>query len=83
MTGTGFEHPGEEARLEADWYELQAGRIGREQEAFDLWRRQYSHELPHEGLTMVLPVKIYRNSERTWIGTPDEAMDKRKVIAGS
>ena len=67
--------------------ELQAGRIGREQEAFDLWRQQYNHERPHEALGMLTPAEIYQNSERLWIGTPDDidygAMDKRKVAVGT
>jgi hypothetical protein len=66
---------------------LQAGRIGREQEAFDLWRQQYNHERPHEALGMLTPAEIYQNSERLWIGTPDDidygAMDKRKVAVGT
>jgi putative transposase len=67
--------------------ELQAGRIGRDQEAFDLWRDQYNHERPHEALGMVPPGEIYRKSERPWQGTPEDidygAMDARKVAKGT
>jgi len=67
--------------------ELQAVRIGREQEAFDLWRQQYNHERPHEALGMLTPAEIYRNSDRLWTGTPDDidygAIDKRKVAVGT
>ena len=36
---------------------------------------------------MLTPAEIYQNSERLWIGTPDDidygAMDKRKVAVGT
>ena len=35
--------------------ELEAGRIGRDQAAFDLWRDQYNTERPHEALGMRVP----------------------------
>jgi transposase InsO family protein len=67
--------------------ELQAGRIGRDQEAFDLWRHEYNHERPHESLGMVPPAERYHPSERPWKGTPDDidygGMDRRKVMARS
>lgn len=63
--------------------ELQGGRIGRDQEAFDVWRNQYNHERPHEGLGMRRPAEVYRNSTRIWKGTPDDidygSMSARKV----
>ncbi len=52
--------------------ELQAGRIGRDQEAFDLWRHQYNTERPHEALAMARPAEIYTPSARKYQGTPDE-----------
>ena len=52
--------------------ELQAGRIGRDQEAFDLWRHEYNHERPHESLGMDRPAEHYRPSDRKYEGTPDE-----------
>ena len=52
--------------------ELQAGRIGRDQEAFDLWRHQYNTERPHDSLAMACPAEIYRPSERLYTGTPEE-----------
>lgn len=63
--------------------ELQGGRIGRDQAAFDLWRDQYNHERPHEGLGMRRPAEVYRNSIRMWLGTPDDidygSMSARRV----
>lgn len=50
--------------------ELQAGRIGRDQAAFDLWREEYNHERPHEALGMKTPGEIYRPSARRYEGTP-------------
>lgn len=52
--------------------ELQSGRIGRDQHAFDLWRHQYNHERPHEALAMACPAEIYIKSERTFQGSPDQ-----------
>lgn len=52
--------------------ELQSGRIGRDQEAFDLWRHEFNSERPHEALGMARPADIYRPSEREYKGTPDE-----------
>jgi transposase InsO family protein len=52
--------------------ELQSGRIGRDQAAFDLWRNEYNHERPHEALGMKRPAEVYSNSTRIWSGTPDD-----------
>ena len=63
--------------------ELQSGRIGRDQAAFDLWRNEYNHERPHEALAMKRPAEVYANSTRIWCGTPDDidygGMATRKV----
>ena len=63
--------------------ELQSGRIGRDQAAFDLWRNEYNHERPHEALAMKRPAEVYSNSTRIWSGTPDDidygGMATRKV----
>jgi hypothetical protein len=63
--------------------ELQGGRIGRDQNAFDLWRGQYNNERPHEALGMKRPAEVYRPSNRCYEGTPDQldygSMDTRKV----
>ncbi len=63
--------------------ELEAGRIGRDQSAFDLWRHQYNTERPHEALGMAVPAEIYCPSERIYHGTPLQlhygAMDTRRV----
>jgi putative transposase len=52
--------------------ELQSGRIGRDQAAFDMWRDEYNHERPHEALGMKRPAEVYQNSTRIWSGTPDD-----------
>ena len=50
--------------------ELEAGRIGRDQAAFDLWRDEYNTQRPHEALGMRVPAEVYRPSARAYIGTP-------------
>jgi transposase InsO family protein len=52
--------------------ELQAGRIGRDQAAFDLWREKYNHERPHEALGMKTPGEVYQPSPRRYAGTPED-----------
>jgi putative transposase len=63
--------------------ELQAGRIGREQAAFDLWRQEYNEERPHEALGLKTPAQVYRSSPRPYQGTPDDldygSADTRRV----
>jgi transposase InsO family protein len=63
--------------------ELEAGRIGRDQAAFDLWRHQYNTERPHQALCMAVPSSIYRPSSRSYQGTPSQlhygAMETRRV----
>jgi len=63
--------------------ELQAGRIGRDQAAFDLWREQYNRERPHEALGMRVPAEVYRPSARAYEGTPEDldysGMEMRRV----
>jgi transposase InsO family protein len=63
--------------------ELEAGRIGRDQAAFDQWRHQYNTERPHEALGMAVPSECYRPSQRPYQGTPEQldygAMETRRV----
>ncbi len=63
--------------------ELQGGRIGRDQNAFDIWRHEYNTERPHEALQMKRPAEVYQPSCRTYEGTPDQldygSMETRKV----
>jgi transposase InsO family protein len=63
--------------------ELQAGRIGRDQQAFDLWRHEFNHIRPHESLGMKCPADVWVPSTRTYSGNPDgldyEGMETRKV----
>lgn len=51
--------------------ELQCGRMGRSQEAFDQWRQEFNTQRPHEALNMATPAEIYRPSEKVYQGTPE------------
>ncbi len=68
-------------------HELQAGRIGRDQAAFDLWRQEFNTERPHEALGMRLPAEVYQPSSRPFHGTPEDidygSMDTRRVHRGT
>lgn len=75
---------GAHERMHLDVFrELQSGRAGWSQEAFDVWRHQFNTERPHEALAMARPCEIYRPSERVFDGTPHEldygAMETRRV----
>jgi putative transposase len=63
--------------------ELQNGRVGRDQDAPDLWRHEHNTERPHEALGLAGPADLYHPSERPYEGTPDELdygeMDTRRV----
>ena len=57
---------------------------GRQQEAFDRFRREYNQERPHEALEMQTPADCYQPSPRSFparVAEPeyDEAMEVRKV----
>jgi putative transposase len=53
------------------------------QAALDLWRHEFNHERPHQALEMRCPAQLYRPSERSFKGNPDEltyaAMSTRPV----
>ena len=63
--------------------ELQGGRVGRDQAAFDVWREEYNTERPHEALGMRVPAEVYQRSACAYEGTPTEidygGMETRKV----
>ena len=65
--------------------ELEGGRAGRDQAAFDLWREEYNTERPHEALAMRVPAEVYQRSTRGYEGTPTEidygGMETRNVTA--
>ena len=48
------------------------GGLTEQQAALDVWRDSFNRERPHEALAMRTPSEIYRNSERSYVGTPDE-----------
>lgn len=80
-------HPqdnGAHERMHLDIYkELESGRVGGEQQAFDLWRHEFNTERPHESLGMATPAEVYRPSPRPYEGAPEEidyeGMPTRKV----
>jgi transposase InsO family protein len=82
-------HPqdnGAHERLHLDIFrELESGRAGGDQEAFDLWRHEFNNERPHEALGMKTPAELYRPSGRPYLGSPEEidyqGMATRKVAA--
>ena len=44
------------------------------QAAFDLWRKEFNEERPHEALGMRFPSEVYRDSERKYEGTPEKLL---------
>ena len=67
--------------------ELEGGRVGRDQSAFDLWREEYNTERPHEALGMRVPAEVYQRSARAYAGTPADidygGMETRRVMKKS
>lgn len=67
--------------------ELQAGRLGGDQEAFDLWREEFNTERPHEALGMARPAERYEPSKQSYEGTPDEldygGMETRRILSST
>jgi putative transposase len=63
--------------------EIEAGRVGRDQAAFDVWRHEYNDERPHEAIAMRMPSELYQPSPRAYTGTPEDleygSMLTRKV----
>ena len=63
--------------------ELEAGRIGRDQDAFDLWREEFNTVRPHQALGMRCPAEVYEPSSRTYQGLPESldygSMEARRV----
>ena len=52
--------------------QLQDTGYGQRQAAFELWRREFNEERPHEALGMRTPSEVYRDSERAYTGSPDK-----------
>jgi transposase InsO family protein len=54
-----------------------------QQAAFDVWRREFNEERPHEALGMKCPAEVYVKSPRAYQGAPSdiayEGMTSRKV----
>ncbi len=44
------------------------------QAAFDLWRKEFNEERPHEALGMRFPSEVYRDSERKYEGAPEKLL---------
>ena len=54
-----------------------------QQAAFDIWRKTFNEQRPHEALAMKTPAEVYHNSSTKWRGTPADidypAMMTRRV----
>lgn len=48
------------------------GGIIANQQAIDLWVKEYNHVRPHESLGMRTPAEVYRKSDIKYFGTPDD-----------
>jgi transposase InsO family protein len=63
--------------------ELEAGRIGRDQDAFDQWREEFNTVRPHQALGMRCPAEVYVPSARPYQGVPESldygSMESRRV----
>jgi transposase InsO family protein len=63
--------------------ELEAGRIGRDQDAFDQWREEFNTVRPHQALGMRCPAEVYEPSARLYEGLPERldygSMEARRV----
>lgn len=42
------------------------------QAAFEIWRREFNEERPHQALGMRVPAEFYQPSLRKWNGTPEQ-----------
>jgi transposase InsO family protein len=53
------------------------------QASFEMWRREFNEERPHEALGMKRPAQVYTPSQRKFAGTPEDlhypTMDTRRV----
>lgn len=58
-------------RLHRDVCELE-DRREEHQAAFDVWRKEFNTERPHQALGMRMPAEVYRRSERHYEGTPED-----------
>jgi transposase InsO family protein len=56
------------------------------QAAFDVWRREFNEERPHDSLEMKCPAEVYEKSSRAFKGTPEvisyTSMEARRVHKG-
>lgn len=48
------------------------GDIAMQQAALDVWRHEYNHERPHEGIGNRKPAQLYRDSERKYDPQPQQ-----------
>ena len=49
-----------------------AGYLREQQAAFDIWRKTFNEERPHEALAMKMPAELYLPSSRKYHGTPTD-----------
>src|SRR5215831_4365984 len=77
-------HPQDNPAHERFHKDVEKELRGQEQQAsFEVWRRQFNEERPHESLGMKRPAEVYIPSERKFEGTPEDLdypkMDTRRV----
>ena len=75
---------GAHERMHLDIYrELQCEGVGFDQDAFDIWCKEYNEVRPHASLAMQTPDELYSESALKYEGTPEELsyenMEHRKV----
>ena len=77
-------HPQDNPAHERFHKDVQKELRGQEQQAsFEVWRREFNEERPHESLGMKRPAEVYTASERKFEGTPEDLeypkMNARRV----
>lgn len=61
-----------------------AGLRGARQESFEVWRREFNEERPHEALGMRCPAEVWEASAQRYTGDPErieyEGQERRRVM---
>ncbi len=56
-----------------------SGSVGEQQAAFDVWRKTFNEERPHEALGMKTPAEVYVASQEAYDGTPEDLQYEGKL----
>src|SRR5690625_270047 len=51
-----------------------------QQTAFDVWRKIFNEERPHEALGMKTPAEVYHKSKTRFTGTPDDLLYEGMLV---